>query len=138
MFGRGVHHIHPYRQRNVASERAAKNSLRLVEPSPDRAGNRTVVSCEKNVGKIVSGPGFSGCPYFPQTEVRARGLTGAVVERVNQTRMHLVGDLGLDYVLFAEIALRMPNRSVLFFYPFQNVRQLGSPTAVWENRVGQC
>src|SRR4029077_279297 len=85
MFGRGVHHVHPYRQRDVVPERAAKNSLRLIEPSPDRAGNRTVVSCEKNVGKIVGGPGFSGCFHFLQTEVRARGLTGASVERVNQT-----------------------------------------------------
>src|SRR2546423_9607273 len=51
MLDRGVHHIHPYRQRYVASEGTAKNSLRLVETGPDCAGNCTVVSCEKHVGK---------------------------------------------------------------------------------------
>src|SRR5437016_170371 len=109
MLGRGIHHIHPYWQRYVAPERAAKNSLRLVEPGPDRAGNRAVVSCEKHVSKIVSSPGFAGCLHFLQTEVRASPLTGPVVERVNQTRVHLVSDLVLDYVLFAIIEFRSPS-----------------------------
>src|SRR5207249_5115680 len=60
MLGRGVHYIDPYRQCDVVPEGAAKNSLRLVEPSPDCTGDRAIVSCEKHVGKIVSGPGFSG------------------------------------------------------------------------------
>src|SRR5205823_2974612 len=85
MLGRRVHHIHPYRQRNVVPEGTAKNSLRLVEPSPDCTGNSTVVSCEKHVVTIVGGPGFSGCFDFVQTEVSARGLAGSFVERVNQT-----------------------------------------------------
>jgi hypothetical protein len=61
---RSVHHIYPDRQRDVVSERAAKNLLRLVEPSPNRAGNRAVISGEKHIGEIVSGPSFSGRFHF--------------------------------------------------------------------------
>ena len=52
--------------------------------------------------------------------------------------MHFVGNLGSYHVLFAVITLRVPDRAVLFFDPFQNVRQLWSPTAVREDGVGQC
>src|SRR5438874_13241190 len=46
MRGRCVHHLHPDRQRDVVSERAAKNLLRLVESGPNRAGASAVVPRE--------------------------------------------------------------------------------------------
>jgi membrane peptidoglycan carboxypeptidase len=47
--------------------------------------------------------------------------------------MHFVGDLGFDHALFAVITLRVPDRTVFFFDPFQNMRQLWSPAAVRKN-----
>src|SRR5438067_8795291 len=52
--------------------------------------------------------------------------------------MHFIGNLGSYHVLFAVITFRVPDRAVLFFDPFQNVRQLWSPTAVREDGIGQC
>src|ERR1700736_2925936 len=52
--------------------------------------------------------------------------------------MHLVGCLGPDNVLpAAAIPLRVPDRAVLFFDAFQNVRRNWARAAIRENRVGE-
>src|SRR6202166_1179015 len=52
--------------------------------------------------------------------------------------MNFVGSFGFDYILFVRILLRVPNdRSVFFFDPVENVRDIHAPTSVWKNRVGE-
>src|SRR2546423_5560168 len=52
--------------------------------------------------------------------------------------MHLVGCLGLDYVLLvAALPLRVPDRAVLFFDAFQNVGRVCARAAIRKNRVGE-
>ena len=50
--------------------------------------------------------------------------------------MHLVRRLGRNDVLLPGIALRVPNRAVLLFDSFENMRSARSPTTVRKNRVG--
>src|SRR5438046_4172360 len=52
--------------------------------------------------------------------------------------MHLVGCFGLDNVLpAAALALRVPDRAVLFFDAFQNVRRNWTRAAIRKNCVGE-
>src|SRR6202022_4562109 len=49
--GRRVHDIHPHWQCQFPAERSAINFLRLVEPSPNRAGKVAVVTRKKCVSE---------------------------------------------------------------------------------------
>ena len=80
---RRIHHVDPDRERDLASERAAINFLRLVESRPDRAGNRVVVTGKKRVGKIVSGSSFSGGGKFVQFEFVPRRASGSALQILN-------------------------------------------------------
>src|SRR3954447_14651398 len=51
--------------------------------------------------------------------------------------MHFVGDLRLDHVLFAVIALCMPDGAVPFFDSLQNMGEFWARAAVWKDGIGQ-
>src|SRR5256714_12002669 len=133
---RDVHDIHPDRQPEVDPKRASKNSLRLVEAGPDRAGNRVVVTSKEGVGKIVSRPGFSRGGKFLEPKLFASCATSSGDERIDKTRMYFVSGLRFDDCLPRAALRRFPNhRAVLFLDPIENVRRGRTPAAIRKNRV---
>src|SRR6267143_4088486 len=138
MRGRRVHDVDPDWQRQFPTKCAAINFLRLVESSPDRASEVTVVTRKKRVRKIVGRSGFPCGRKLFETKFSSRSFAGAGLQCIRQTGMNFVSGFGFEDALRVVVALRFPNDvSVFFIDPLENVRCIHARAAVWKYRVGE-
>ncbi len=135
---RGVHHVHPDRQREHAAEGAAVNFFGLVKAGPDRAGDRRIVAGEERVSEIVGGAGLAGRGEFLQTIFFVGQPSCSFGQRIRQAGSDFVGDLRFQDLLMLAVALVSPDDvAILVFDSVENVRRGGTPAFVRENRVGE-